>query len=114
MQKFFLRRIVFIKERSDMIKILSESMPSLNELSDDLQQQIVDKCQNQAGSFILTTKLGDNSTDKDLTPLSFTAWLGKTTLRPLINNQARSFYMSIFGVEKSVISTNSTDFAQCC
>ncbi len=87
-----------------MVKILSESMPSLNELSDDIQKQIAEQCQEQAGSFILTTKLADTSANSNLTPISFTAWLGKTTLRPLINNQARSFFLTIFGVDQAFIS----------
>ena len=108
MQKYFKRRIVYIKERKDLVKILSESMPSLNELTDELQKQIEEQCQNLAGSFILTTKLND--AESDLTPLSFTAWLGKTTLRPLINNQSRSFFLSILGVDNEFIS--KLDFIQ--
>ena len=95
---------MLIKERSDLIKILSESMPSLNELSEDIQKQIAEQCQEQAGSFILTTKLVETGVSSNLTPVSFTAWLGKTTLRPLINNQARSFFLTIFGVDQAFIS----------
>ena len=80
-------------------------MPSLNELTDNLQNQIAEQCQEQAGSFILTTKFTDTSSLSDsLTPVSFTAWLGKTTLRPLINNQTRRFFLSIFGVDQTFIS----------
>ena len=110
-QKYFHRRIVVIKERSDLIKILSESMPSLNELSENLQKQINDQCQTQTGSLIFTTK--SNNTTNDLSPISFTAWLGKTTIRPLINIPGRKFFLTIFGVDDTQISKLIDFFFKC-
>lgn len=111
--KYFKKRIVYINKRLDLFKILTESMPSLNELSADLQAQIKEQSDGgQCGSLILSTK--SINLDEELKKLlyknqndlsiSFTAWLGKTTLRPLINVNARGFFLSICGVDKVTIS----------
>ena len=110
--KYFKKRIVYIKTYNDLIKILSQSMPSLNELSEELQNQIKEQCNGQPGSLIFTTKSNDPNDelfklikrDENDIAISFTAWLGKTCLRPLINVNARSFFMNICGIDEKTIS----------
>jgi tRNA (cytosine34-C5)-methyltransferase len=109
--KYFKKRIVYITTFDDLIKILTQSMPSLNELSEDLQNQIKEQCDGQSGSLIFTTKSNDPKDElfkfikrnQNDVAISFTAWLGKTSLRPLINVNARSFFMSICGIDQKTI-----------
>jgi hypothetical protein len=86
-------------------------MPSLNQLSEDLQNQIKEQSQSQLGSLIFTTK-SNNKQDEMFEMLnrpnyhlaiSFTAWLGKTSLRPFLNIHARNFFLNVCGFEKSKI-----------
>lgn len=101
---YFTKRLVRIKERSDLVKILSESMPALSELSDDVQQQIKAQCNGLYGSFVLTTKPEKPSASlADELNISFIAWLGKATIRPLINVPTRNFFLTILSVDKAII-----------
>lgn len=50
----------------------------------------------------MTTRVDEASVDNGVC-ISFIAWLGKSTIRPLINVQTRNFFMTILGVEKSTI-----------
>jgi hypothetical protein len=109
--KYFNRRIVYISSFNDLAKILTESMPSLNELSEDLQTQIKEQSQSQLGSLIFTTK-SNNKQDELFEMLnrpnyhlaiSFTAWLGKTSLRPFLNIHARNFFLNMCGFDKAKI-----------
>jgi hypothetical protein len=45
----------------------------------------------------------DSSKKLDL-PISFTAWLGKATLRPLVNIDLRRFFLTMVGVSIEEIS----------
>ncbi|CAF0718983.1 unnamed protein product [Brachionus calyciflorus] len=101
---YFTKRLVRLKERSDLIKILSESMPSIEELSQDVQDQIKLQCNGLYGSFILTTKSETPTPGlADELSISFIAWLGKSTIRPLINVPTRSFFLTILSVDKAII-----------
>ena len=138
---YFARRLVRVRLLRDLVKILGESMPSLNELSPALQAEIVRQVgeqKAQSGSIILTTRPTlassqqqqqeeDNenkttTTSEDETverklgtdPLiSFSAWLGKTSLRPLINVQTRSFFLAMCGVDKVTISKENNNSKPC-
>lgn len=101
---YFTKRLVRLRNRSDLVKILSESMPELSELSVDVQQQIADQCNGLYGSFVLTTRPEEPSASlgHELN-ISFIAWLGKTTIRPLINVPTRNFFLTILSVDKAVI-----------
>lgn len=100
--KYFTRRIVRVKEKEDLVKILTESMPNVTDLSQETQDELSEQCKGMLGSFILTTKPEQANAEDDLS-ISFIAWLGKSTIRPLINAQTRSFFMTILGIENSVI-----------
>jgi hypothetical protein len=109
--KYFKKRIVFIENFDDLVKILSQSMPSLNELTPELQNQISEQSNGQNGSLIFSIK--SDSSDNQLSKMmernqniSFTAWLGKTTLRPLLNVNARTFFLTMCGLDKDVIGKN--------
>lgn len=105
--KYFNKRIVSITNKDDLLKILSESMPSLNELSSELQKQINEQCDSQVGSFIMISKLAESVGNPDESQIiSFTAWLGKSSVRPLINILARNFYLTIAGVDQNIISND--------
>ena len=98
MQKYFHSRIANITDFGDLVKILSESTPLIAELTEDFQEQIKLSSQNQNGSLILSWKKASGDV-----PIAFTAWLGKATLRPLINIDARKFFMSMIGIEQAQI-----------
>lgn len=101
---YFTKRLVRLKERSDLVKILSESMPPLSELSVDLQKQIADQCNGLYGSFVLTTRPEKPSASlADQLNISFIAWLGKASIRPLINVPTRNFFLTILSVDKAII-----------
>ena len=95
--KYFSKRIVTINNKSDLVKILSESTPFITELSEDITEQLKSNCDNQNGSVIFTWKY---NTDQ---AIKFTAWLGKATLRPLIHLNTRAFFLSAVGVESTQI-----------
>lgn len=98
--KFFKKRIVEIKNKQDLIVILSSSMPFLTDLSEDMQAKINAQCHGLVGSMIFTWNV--QSTD-DLC-ISFTAWIGKKSVRPLVNVQARRHYLTICGIEEDFIN----------
>ena len=103
--KYFGKRIIFIENLDDLIKLLQESNPGLNDFSEDFQTKVKEKCDNQGGSVILIWQTKKEPDSKDVeTPISFTAWLGKYTLRPLINIELRRFFMSMIGVDSEEIS----------
>ena len=82
--------------------IVKHSNPLLTDLSAEFQEEMKVKCNSEGGSMILSYPL------KDSASISFTAWLGKASVRPLINTQLRSYYMSLLGVSEAEISMNLT------
>lgn len=84
-------------------------MPDLNAFSEDFQQEI--KNCNGIGSVVIkysTNLIKDasvNSQDVEKkNTVSFIAWLGKSTMRPFLNVQARKLLLSICRVEDEEIS----------
>ena len=78
--------------------IIKNSNPLLVDLSAEFQEEMKLRCNSEGGSMIMSYQL------KDAAAISFTAWLGKASVRPLINTQLRSFYMSLLGIDESEIS----------
>ncbi len=115
--KYFNNRIIRITEFDDLVKILKESMPMTCQLSASLQANIDNQNKSQNGSLILVWQRptpaantdSDSSADDPTTtakkslPISFTAWLGKSTLRPLINVDTRKFFLTMIGIEQEKI-----------
>jgi hypothetical protein len=110
MLKYFNRRIIYIKERSDLLNLLLNSMPFLKEFTQEFQNEISRQTENQVGSLIMTIKTPENfkseggaQLDNEL-PLSFTAWVGKASIRPLINIHVRRFFLGLVNVDQALIS----------
>jgi hypothetical protein len=110
MLKYFNRRIIFIKQRSDLLNLLTNSMPYLREFTENFQNEISKQTENQVGSLIMTIKtpehLRTEATPENELPLSFTAWVGKLSIRPLINIHVRRFFLGLVNVDQAVISMN--------
>ncbi len=104
MHKYFKCRTCYIKNRSDLLKILGESNPLCADLSTDLQTQIKESSQNQNGSLVLVWEEPEASgqAEKKL-PISFTAWLGKVSLRPFVRVESRKFFLTMLDVEAKQI-----------
>ena len=103
--KYFTKRILEVHERKDFIKLLSGCNPDLDAFSEDFQKQIKE-C-DSVGSIIMrcydkNTKYTTNGSRS--TPISFTGWLGKSTLRPFLNIQSRKFLLSLLDVDDDEIS----------
>lgn len=104
MLKYFTRRVMFIKERSDLINLLSNSMPYLKEFSQEFQDEISAQTQNLVGSIVMTAKsLRDGKGSELNLPISFTAWIGKASIRPLTNLHVRKFFLSLINVDQKQI-----------
>lgn len=98
--KYLTRRVVMITEKSDLIKILTEANPLVVQLSTSLQEQVKEKCGGGVcGSFVLRFALENNES-----PITFVSWLGKNSIRPLMNIQTRGFFLTVLGVDQSTIS----------
>ncbi len=102
--KYFKCRTCYVRNRTDLLKILSESNPLCTDLSDDLQVQIKESSQNQNGSLVLVWQDPDagNDAEKKL-PISFTAWLGKVSLRPFVRVESRKFFLTMLDVDAKQI-----------
>jgi hypothetical protein len=112
MLKYFNRRIIYIKDKSDLLALLTNSMPFLKEFTEQFQEEIARQTENQVGSLIMTIKTpkhlaaSDDTADlveNDL-PISFTAWVGKLSIRPLINLHVRRFFLNLINVDQAIIS----------
>jgi hypothetical protein len=70
------------------------------ELSEEFQTELKENCEEGSqGSIIINwIKQADNDFQ-----ISFTAFMGRTTLRPLVNVQTRSFYLTMLGLEEAII-----------
>jgi hypothetical protein len=93
-----------IHERSDFLKLVSGCNPDLDKFSEDFQRQIKE-C-NGSGSVIMSCH------DKDTkyttggcrsSPITFTGWLGKSTMRPFLNNQSRKFLLTLCDIDDDEI-----------
>ena len=69
-------------------------------MSEKFQENLKEKSNSQGGSIILTWNLKkEDMIHQNELPIAFTAWLGKATLRPLINIDFRKFFLSMIGVD---------------
>jgi hypothetical protein len=104
--KYFGKRIIRIEQKVDLIKLLSESISSINELSENLQAKIKEQADGNSGSLIMTWNTDQTNKQYKLDdfPISFTTWQGKSTLRPLINIQARRFFLSLCEIDEPKLS----------
>ena len=77
-------QVFSLNNLTDLIKVLRDSTPGLIDFSEYYQEQIKEQCDSQGGSIILVWQPKDEANNSEL-PIAFTAWLGKATLRPLVN-----------------------------
>ena len=80
-------------------------MPDINKFSEDLQKQ-VESCSG-VGSIIMkcydkNTKYTKDGSSRSQ-PISFTGWLGKTTIRPFLNLQSRKFLLTLCDINDEEI-----------
>ena len=106
MLKYFNKRIIHVKEKSDLMKLLMFSMPFLKEFTEEFQNEINNHTGGFVGSLIMTTNPPGQTkaTDDDSVPISFTAWVGKASIRPLINIHHRRFFLNLVNVDIALIS----------
>lgn len=102
-QKYFNCRTVHIKQYEDIVKILSQSTPLVTDLSEEMQAQIKKSSQNQNGSLVLVWKDEKKNDEEKHLPISFTAWLGKVSLRPFIKIEWRKFFLTMLDMEPAAI-----------
>ncbi len=81
-------------------------MPYLREFTPEFQAEISRQTENLVGSLIMTYKEVNSDS-----PVSFTAWVGKASIRPLINIHVRRFFLTLLNVDLASISkTNFQSF----
>lgn len=101
MLKCFHKRIIYIKERSDLLRLLMYSMPFTRDFSVEFQREVREQAQDLNGSLIMTVRSPDVPADL---AISFTAWIGKMSIRPLINLHVRRFFLNLIGEDQALIS----------
>ena len=101
--KYFTKRILHVHDRNDLFKLLSGCNPDSDKFSDDLQKQLKEcKC---VGSIIISChdKNTKYTTDGRSSPIQFTGWLGKSTVRPFLNIQSRKFLLTLLDIDDEEI-----------
>lgn len=68
-----------------------------------MQAQIKKSSQNQNGSLVLVWKDEKKNDEEKRLPISFTAWLGKVSLRPFIKIEWRKFFLTMLDMEPTAI-----------
>jgi hypothetical protein len=104
--KYFTKRILHVHDRNDLFKLLSGCNPDSDKFTEDLIKQI--KACDCVGSIIISchdknTKYTNSGSTRS-SPIQFTGWLGKSTVRPFLNIQSRKFLLSLLDIDDEEIS----------
>lgn len=101
--KYFNCRTVYLRNKDDLIKLLTESCPLQCDFSDEFQAQMKENSQLQNGSLVIIYQNPEQPMEEVFQPINFTAWLGKVSLRPFLKSDVRRFYMTILGLDQKFI-----------
>ena len=101
--KYFNCRTVYLRNRDDLIKLLTESCPLQADFSEEFQIQIKENSQLQNGSLVIIYQHSNQTSEGIFQPINFTAWLGKVSLRPFLKADVRRFFLTILGLDQKFI-----------